>query len=159
MPLSLPRAPVPLRAKGQARPPVVLLEVRMDGLGGAVGEEAEEVPGAVRFRAARGNSMSEPVRQALPPVSHHRQAVTRGAPRPSSTKAGSSRSGRSAAGTSSMSPGRTCSSSVPHGLISDSWSKPRTSTRAGVKKTEKPAPEPLSVRAASVAGPQVVEKE
>lgn len=34
-------------------PPVVLLEVRLDGLGGAVGEEAEEVPGAVRVRAAR----------------------------------------------------------------------------------------------------------
>ncbi|MFF4155166.1 hypothetical protein ACFYZU_33770 [Streptomyces sp. NPDC001651] len=35
-------------------PPVVLLEVRLDGFGGAVGEEAEEVSGAVRVQAARG---------------------------------------------------------------------------------------------------------
>ncbi len=77
---------------------------------------------------------------------------------PSSRKAGSSRSGRSAAGTSSMTPGQTCSSSVPYGLISDSWSKPRMSTPAGVKRTEKSSPEPFSIRAVSVPGPQLASK-
>nr|WP_185298716.1 hypothetical protein [Streptomyces finlayi] len=85
----------------------------------------------------------------------HTQAVTRGASTPSSWKAGSSRSGLREAGTSSMTLGQTCSSSVAYGLISDSWAKPRMSTPAGVKRTEKSSPEPFSIRAASSLGPQV----
>lgn len=41
-------------------PPVVLLEVRLDGLWGAIGEEAEEVPGAVDTEAVFTGFMASP---------------------------------------------------------------------------------------------------